>query len=73
MKSIAMIGNDRSELDIILIVNVIHVGFVTGNPRVGYFNTVPVTREPAPEAVAGIHRTRSPQVSLRCDDNPLRV
>ena len=49
------------------------LGFVTGNPQVGYFNTVPVTWEPAPKAVVGIHCTRSPQVSLWCDNNPLRV
>ena len=49
------------------------LGFVTGNPQVGYFNTVPVTRQPTPSVVTGLYRTRSLWVSLRCDDNLPRV
>ena len=49
------------------------LGFVTGNPWVGYFNTVPMTWQPTPCVVMGLHRTRSLWVSLRCDDNLPRV
>jgi hypothetical protein len=49
------------------------LGFVTGNPRVEVFNTVPMTRDTAPVTVTGKHRTVCAWVFLRCDDNPLRV
>jgi len=49
------------------------LGFVMGNPWVGYFNTIPMTWQPAPSAVMGLHHTHSLWVSLRCDDNPPRV
>jgi hypothetical protein len=49
------------------------IGFIMGNPWVGFFNTVPVTREPIPGTVTGGHHTCCTQVSLRCHDNLLRV
>jgi hypothetical protein len=49
------------------------IGNLTGNPWVGTSDTAPVTRDTAPATGTGKHRTRHPQVSLRCDDNPQRV
>ena len=43
------------------------IGNLTGNPRVGTSDTAPVTRDTAPATGTGKHRTRHPQVSLRCD------
>ena len=63
----------RNVYSVSVILTTLLIGFVTGNPRVGTSDTAPVTRDTAPATVKGIHRTLSPQVCLRCHDNPLRV
>ena len=64
-KEVAMLAQSKTYIH--------QLGFITGNPRVGVFNTAPVTRHTAPIIVMGKHRTMCAWVFLRCDDNPLRV
>ena len=64
-KQVLGISNEHKQL--------LTIGFVTGNPQVGFTKPVPVTHDTIPAVVVGIHYTHRLRVFLQCDSNPLRV